>query len=113
MNTNSILTAVRDMQPNAQAALPVIPRNGNPQGANNMPQRGPVNTGPLPPHMTPQRRTPEDFYPWLQQSVHMDTFRDVLQSPLYSSMQMPYTAQPVPQPQPTMPSLPVLPQMIR
>lgn len=116
MNTNSVLSAVRDMQPDAQAALPIIPRNGNPHGANNMPPSPSStgnNTGIVPPSMNPQRRSPEDFYPWLQQSTHMDAFRELLQSPMYSSaqQQQPYTAQPVPQP--AAPNLPILPQIIR
>lgn len=115
INTNSVLSAVQDLQPNAQAALPVIPRNGNPQGANNMPSVPPAagNTGIVPPPMAAQRRRPEDFYPWLQPSPHMDAFTEMLRAPIYSPMQQPYTAQPVPQTQPAMPSLPILPQVAR
>lgn len=65
-STQQILRSVMDMQGDAQQALPVIPNNGNPMGANNMPHRRvpiaggrmydrsqPTNTGPLPPHMNP------------------------------------------------------------
>lgn len=37
-STQQILSAITGMQENAQAALPVIPNNGNPGGAHNMPQ---------------------------------------------------------------------------
>ena len=36
--TQQILSAITGLQENAQAAVPVIPNNGNPGGANNMPQ---------------------------------------------------------------------------
>ena len=49
-STQQILSAITGMQENAQAAVPVIPNNGNPGGANNMPQmqaQAPVKpTGP-------------------------------------------------------------------
>ena len=37
--TQQILSAITGMQRNTQQANPVIPNNGNPGGANNMPQQ--------------------------------------------------------------------------
>lgn len=39
-NIQELLAAITDMQRNAQQNLPVIPNNGNPAGAYNMPQAG-------------------------------------------------------------------------
>lgn len=62
MNTQQILQAMSSLQSNAQDALPVIPNNGNPGGANNMPQNNQVastdNTPPPPPNP----------YQWLEPS---------------------------------------------
>lgn len=69
--SQQMLSSLLDMQPNAQAALPVIPNNGNPNGAYNMPQ---------------QDATPEPAKPagpdlsWLGPSQHMQTFNNTLQS---------------------------------
>ena len=48
-----LIAAVRSMQANAQANLPVIPNNGNPNGAYNAPRQGLRE----PPITLPQFRT--------------------------------------------------------
>lgn len=69
--SQQMLSSLLDMQGNAQAALPVIPNNGNPNGAYNMPQ---------------QAATPEPAKPagpdlsWLGPSQHMQMFNTTLQS---------------------------------
>ena len=99
LSTQQVLQSLIDMQANAQQALPVIPNNGNPRGANNMPR----NTGIVPPHMrqaqggggydssginpgagaprTPGQISPmAERYPWLKQSASMDNIRSYLNS---------------------------------
>ena len=95
LSTQQILQSVIDMQANAQQALPVLPNNGNPMGANNMPHTG----GMIQPR---QQATPGDYdgsginpaanrpgqrpsplaerYPWLQPSPSMDNIREFLNS---------------------------------
>ena len=68
--TQELLSAVTNMQPNAQAALPVIPNNGNPQGAYNMPSQ----TTPAKP---PQARGPDLSF--LKPSQGMQDFSAMLQ----------------------------------
>lgn len=69
--SQQMLSSLLDMQTNAQAALPVIPNNGNPNGAYNMPR---------------QAATPEPAQPagpdlsWLGPSQHMQTFANTLQN---------------------------------
>lgn len=101
-STQELLQSIIDMQSNAQRSLPVIPNNGNPMGANNMPR----NTGIVPPHMqqpqgggydssgiNPQanRRLPMDQmaerYPWLKPSQSMDNIRSYLNSRRVSQRQ--------------------------
>ena len=69
--TQQMLSAVNDMQVNAQAALPVIPNNGNPAGANNMPasqQQAPATVAPTGPDLS-----------WLQPSQSMMMFQQGMQ----------------------------------
>lgn len=104
MNTNSILAAVNDLQPDAQARLPVIPRNGNPQGANNMPAAAPAVDSNGAKH-----------YPWLDPSPNLDILHDWLKQPLrrnYPDAQTPQAPQQNPppfMPSPTIPAPVVMP----
>lgn len=82
------------MQQDAQAALPVIPNNGNPGGVYNAPQTGgvvppqsapiPQTGGNLPPTQAPNvmqtggNQAPQHFYPWMRPSPHMDAIRQML-----------------------------------
>lgn len=107
-----LLSAVNGMQSNAQAALPVLPNNGNPAGAYNMPQSGggPAQPAPRGPDLT-----------WLQPSDSMQRMhamllqrRQYLDSRLAQINQQP----PVPPvnapvlPQPTVPQQPLTPQPV-
>src|SRR6478609_7669515 len=74
-NYQEILQSVLDMQHNAQTALPVIPNNGNPNGANNMPTNGTPVAGPAP---APQDNTPA----WVRPSASMDQLYQMLQQPI-------------------------------
>lgn len=69
--SQQMLSSLLDMQGNAQAALPVIPNNGNPNGAYNMPQEAaaPAPAQPAGPDLS-----------WLGPSPHMQTFNTTLQS---------------------------------
>lgn len=69
-STQELLTAVTNMQPNAQEALPVIPNNGNPQGAYNMASK-------VAPAGPPRKRGPDLSF--LQPSQTMLDFRSQLQ----------------------------------
>jgi len=64
------MLTMQDLQQQAQAALPVTPNNGNPNGAHNMPAAGvlPAATG--------------GRYPWLQPSPSMGWVQQMLQRPL-------------------------------
>lgn len=70
-SSQQMLSSLLDMQTNAQAALPVIPNNGNPNGAYNMPQEAatPAPAQPAGPDLS-----------WLGPSQHMQTFANTLQS---------------------------------
>lgn len=64
-----MLASLGNMQQNAQAALPVIPNNGNPAGAYNMPQTGQTPPAPAGPDLS-----------WLQPSPHMQEVAATLQA---------------------------------
>lgn len=68
--TQQILSAITGLQENAQAAVPVIPNNGNPGGANNMPQMQ---------DQAPVKPTGPDLS-WLQPSPAMQGMMQTLQS---------------------------------
>lgn len=70
-STQQILSALTDMQRNAQASLPVLPNNGNPAGAYNMPhsKEGAASAAPSGPDLT-----------WLQPSEHMLNVQEWLAS---------------------------------
>lgn len=72
--TQELLQAVLNMQQNAQAALPVIPNNGNPRGANNMPA-GPASAAPAP---APHDNTPA----WVRPSASMEQLQQILSQPI-------------------------------
>lgn len=74
-STQELLQAITGMQQNAQAALPVIPNNGNPRGANNMP------ASDVPSQSLPQVPG-ADKYPWLAPSDNMQLIRDMLNRPI-------------------------------
>lgn len=86
VSTQEILNGVINMQANAQQALPVIPNNGNPAGAYNMPVTPqPVAVG-QPAVPTPMVRQPaplspiQNKYPWLAPSPSVDNMRSLLES---------------------------------
>ncbi len=74
-STQELLQAITGMQQNAQAALPVIPNNGNPQGANNMPSN-PDATAPDTTATSPY------FYDWMKPSPAVDLIHKMLSAPL-------------------------------
>lgn len=99
-NTQAILSALTNMQANIQGELPVIPNNGNPGGAHNMP------------HMAQQEQVqaPPDPYAWLKPSPFMDTAKQLLDSMSAVNQQRAATYQPVqsiPEPPSVMPTPPV------
>lgn len=97
-STNQLLAAISNMQPDAQANLPVVPNNGNPAGAHNMPQQGQAPANPAHAH-----------YPWLAPSQHMQNILARVQTQ-QSGMQAPVAPQPVAPPQPAAPvGMPVMP----
>ena len=98
-STQQMLAAITGMQENAQAALPVIPNNGNPAGANNMPHTqeiaGPAPVGP--------------DLSWLQPSPAMQHFNTMLQqrqAVLDAQARQPQAAPVAPAPQSYSPVLP-------
>lgn len=97
IDVNGVLQGMSDMRSAAQANVPVVPNNGNPQGAHNMQAAVPVS--PMLQH-----------YPWMAPSQFMTSVQRRLSSPA------PAVA-PVQQPPTQMPTaanaLPVMPQMIR
>lgn len=114
-NYQGILDAITSMQQNAQAALPVAPNNGNPQGANNMPTQPAAKAAPTPAMPAVQ---PEYFYSWMAPSPHMQSITErilAMQKPAV----VPQRAAPMPQPAVTnfMPQvppatrMPVLPEL--
>lgn len=77
--SQELLQALTNMQQNAQSNLPVIPNNGNPRGANNMPgidQRVLGNTPGQQPN--PQNKQQGHFYPWMNPSPSVDIIQQLL-----------------------------------
>lgn len=68
-SAQEMLASTSSIQQNAQAALPVIPNNGNPAGAYNMPQADQTPTKPSGPDLS-----------WLQPSAHMQSVNATLQA---------------------------------
>lgn len=73
MVTPQTLQAINDMQVNVQSGLPVIPNNGNPAGAHNMPQ----GVGQAMPRPSPSW---SEKFPWMQQSPFMATLSEQLKA---------------------------------
>lgn len=104
IDTRQVLNAVTSMQQNAQASLPVIPNNGNPAGAYNMPQQGSA-----PQAQQPQQTKSPYYYPWLAPSSHMESITGFLsqrQERLMGMLQQ-YAPQPI---APQAPAQPVVTQ---
>lgn len=100
-STSELLQAITGMQQNAQANLPVIPNNGNPQGANNMPAGSTIPTPATGNNLA-----------WLQPSASMDYVKQLLSQPLHqgtTAAPVPPTTGVVPRPNDQMGG-PVLPQ---
>lgn len=75
------IQAALGMQQNAQTSLPVLPNNGNPMGANNMP-------GALSPQGAPSpvAANAVNHYPWLAPSPSMDVIHQMLQNPFQNTV---------------------------
>lgn len=71
MTTQQILQAMGSMQSDAQNALPVIPNNGNPGGANNMPQLASLDSPPV--------AAPNPLQ-WLEPSPAMSNTKSLLEA---------------------------------
>lgn len=112
-----LISAVRSMQANAQANLPVIPNNGNPNGAYNAPRAA---QGVMLERQGPQH------YSWLEPSPAMQQLRDSMTQrqqyldsalrqirqpaqPMDTPMSVPQQPQPQPQQLPMTPALPPMP----
>lgn len=72
LNIQELLAAITDMQRNAQQNLPVIPNNGNPAGAYNMPQAA-----------QPVAPTQPQVMDYSQPSSSMDLVYQMLRAPLH------------------------------
>lgn len=71
-STQELLAAMSNIQPDAQAGLPVIPNNGNPRGAYNMPPRDAAEAA-----VTRPPAVQKDFS-WLQPSQYMKNIQEML-----------------------------------
>ena len=86
MISQEMLQAISNIHPNAQERLPILPNNGNPRGANNMPtlpqtegvpsnqppaQQPTVQASTQPPVASPY------YYPWLAPSPSLDAIRQL------------------------------------
>lgn len=103
-STNELLAATLGLQANAQANLPVIPNNGNPAGAHNMPQQEQAGAAPA---------APAHPYPWMAPSPHMDNIKRRIAG---IQQNLGTVAQPVqqqaPPPVAAQPGLPIIPQNV-
>lgn len=105
--TQELLTAINNMQANTQAALPVIPNNGNPGGAYNAPPSAPAIAQP------PVAPMANNNYDWLKPSPYMQMVNDMLkQRPQFTGATQPALQPPaVTQAPATVPNAtPVMPQ---
>lgn len=111
-SSQAILSALSQMQTNTQAALPVIPNNGNPGGAYNQAAPQPVQ----PPQQESLYSPRKQSYEWLKPSPYMQMVNQYLgQRPQVKSAGQPAIQPPsVTQAPSTVPSvgLPQLPQRI-
>ena len=103
-STQQLLQAIGSMQQNTQAALPVIPNNGNPRGANNMPSN--------PAMPAPRPAMPGGMPAWAEPSASMEIVRQLLAQPLQGPTAVSQPAMPLsPAPLPALPARgSVLPQ---
>lgn len=79
-STQELLQAISNLQPNAQAALPVLPNNGNPGGAYNAPNPA---AAPAPVSTAQPSETvvaPKNNLSWMQPSQSMNNIRNMLAS---------------------------------
>lgn len=74
--SQELLQALTNMQQNAQSNLPVIPNNGNPRGANNMPSMDGNEAAGRGPMQRPQQGG--HFYPWMNPSPSVDIIQQLL-----------------------------------
>lgn len=70
-----LLASVLDLDKNAQTNLPVLPNNGNPAGAYNMPVATGGNT---PAQAMPKPQLPNRDLSWMQPSPYMRNVQDML-----------------------------------
>lgn len=84
-STQELLTAINNIQPNAQAALPVLPNNGNPRGAYNMPPRDTMEGAVA--------RLPafQKDFSWLQPSQYMKNVQEMLNQRRTGGVMQPQT----------------------
>lgn len=105
--SQQLLEAIANMQQVGQERLPVMPNNGNPGGANNMPQ----TQQPAAPQ--PAAPTGMDRYAWLKPSPAMSNLRALSQR-VMAGQSAPAVQQPQPvapiQTKPMQIGTPVLPQ---
>lgn len=72
--SQELLSAVSNIQPNAQAGLPVMPNNGNPGGVYNMPAQAQQVA-----NAAPSVAAVKPGYEWLLPSPAMNTVQAILQ----------------------------------
>jgi hypothetical protein len=99
-SSQAILSAITNMQANAQGALPVLPNNGNPGGAYNMPHAA-ADQQAQPPAPDP--------YAWLQPSPFMQSASQMLEQMSARNQQRAATqehVQPLPDPPAVLPAPP-------
>jgi hypothetical protein len=94
-STQELLNLITGMQQQAQQNLPVIPNNGNPNGAYNVSPHRPQVPSPTP---SPISRGPK--YPWLDPSPSMANIDNLLAQPLMPPRMGFGNEQPIPMPTP-------------
>lgn len=104
-STQELLNSIINMQQNAQAALPVIPNNGNPMGANNMPAGKYGDKSPV-----PQQPGAPTGYEWLNPSPSIGMIDQMLAEPLIQPNVPTPVQPPVSTPVRPSPTTPVIPQ---
>lgn len=108
-SAQEILSAVNSMQANAQAALPVMPNNGNPGGAHNMPQQnGAAPAAPTGPDLSWLKASPA-MEQLRASSAQRQKFLDGRLASIRQQPQLPVVDEPTPL-VPQQAQLPVLPQ---
>lgn len=98
-STQELLTAINGLQANVQGALPVLPNNGNPAGAYNMPQsvRQPAGvSSPAAGASTGTIVPPKHNYDWLKPSPYMDIVNNIIKQPAPQAAAQQPTAQATP-----------------